>query len=49
MNFTPWTKRLIIGGLIAIPIVALCITPTIGKDLCIMVIGGFLGALKLED
>lgn len=49
MELTAWTRRLIVTGLIAIPIIAICIDIHLGKDLCILVLGGFLGILKPND
>lgn len=49
MELTPWTKRLIIAGLIAIPIVGMCIDVTTGRELGLLVVGGFLGMFKPED
>lgn len=46
---TSWTKRFIVVGLIAIPIVAFFIDPVTGKDLSTLVVVGFIGMLKLDD
>ncbi len=46
---TPWSNRMIIAGLIILPVIAIIIDINIGKDLCILVLGGFLGILKIDD
>ena len=45
---TSWTKRFIVIGLIAIPIVSFYFDPATGKDLSTLVVVGFIGMLKLE-